>query len=215
MNQEAMIARLYEQLTEGKGDFSQNLSWLAEEARDERGETDRRAVWKVYRGVMKRIGGDLFDNDLAWNPHSDCVEPVLRLLAEKGYARMVLELMSGLYNLQGELGAHNAHDNKVALNSLMSRYYPMMFYPEGILKNRNWGIGWEYLDRISMMYGAAFDIVDGLAGPDVPPVRETHTRESAREIYESLLEGVEKQAHPVTYVFRRFFRRLREKRRKK
>jgi hypothetical protein len=215
MNQETMVARLYEQLTEGKEDFSENLSWLAEEARNERGESDRRAVWQVYRDVMKRVGGDLFDNDLAWNPHSDCVEPVLRLLAEKGYARMVMNLFSGLYNLQEELRPYNAHDNKAALHSLMARYYPMMFYPDEILKNRNWGIGWEYLDRISMIYDAAFDIVDGLAEPVARPVRETHTGESAHEIYVSLLEGVERQAYPVTYVFRRFFRRLRNRRSRK
>jgi hypothetical protein len=68
---------------------------------------------------------------------------------------------------------------------------------------------------MSMIYDAAFDIVDGLAEPVARPVRETHAGESAHEIYVSLLEGVERQAYPVTYVFRRFFRRLRNRRSRK
>ena len=157
--------RLYEELFDEETDFCSRITWLAELAQCDDSPDRYANVWSIYLAFMSKIGHELFDSDVYWNPDSYQIEPVLDKLLVQGYSHKIFLIIWGARNLLLLFHQNDFLYYAGRMRDIAHRYSELTeeYMEGGILFTPNRMAKWEFIDYSNHFFGLAYDIVEALS----------------------------------------------------
>ena len=212
--------RLYEQLMFEVGEFCKKLDWFSEKALESDAPDRFQQMWEVYFSVMSKVRSEVFKEDVCWNTHSDLIDPVLDMLLNSNYAKIIIQLILGANNLLYAVKSDGYEYKSPKLQSIADQYYEIIqrYKNGGVLTTQNQMLKWDFIDHSNRLFGAAVSIVYDSSCPpksEKELEKEQEDRENVGRMYREMLSGAFEEArHPIRYNIKKLFRKIFPKRRR-